>query len=71
MVVGNPDADLAHAEAEAQMVADALGSADSATLLRDAANRAAVFNALPGATHVHLACQAPQRCRSMRWISAL
>lgn len=54
--VGNPQADLAYAEAEARMVANAVAAPEVAVLIGDDASRSALDAALAGATCVHLAC---------------
>jgi CHAT domain-containing protein/tetratricopeptide (TPR) repeat protein len=59
VVVGNPlpqTVPLPGAELEAGMVARALAAEELNLLVREAATKDAVVAALPGATHVHLAC---------------
>ncbi len=59
VAVGNPlphREPLEHAEREAHMIADSLAATETVLLLREAATKQAVLDALPGATHVHLAC---------------
>ena len=59
VVVGNPlphSAPLPGARYEAQMVERTMDAADSTLLLDEAATKDAAIEALPGASHVHLAC---------------
>ena len=59
VAVGNPlphSKPLRHSEREARMVADSMPASETVLLVREAATKQAIVDALPGATHVHLAC---------------